>query len=74
MDTLIQLEEDHLMRLAVAELSPRHRRMIELLYFTDPPATYVEISQQLNMPVGAIGPTRARSLKSLKQKLAQMDF
>jgi len=74
MDTVIQLEEDHLMRLAVAELSLRHRRMIELLYFTDPPMTYVEISQQLNIPVGAIGPTRARCLKSLKQKLAQLGF
>ncbi len=32
------------------------------MLFSDPPKTYKEISTALGIPVGAIGPTRARCL------------
>jgi hypothetical protein len=32
------------------------------MLFSDPPATYTEISSSLGIPLGAIGPTRQRCL------------
>lgn len=51
---------------AVAGLSTADRRLLALL-FSDPPTTYAEISRTLGLPVGAIGPTRQRILKRLRQ-------
>ncbi len=46
---------------AIAHLSTRDRALLSLL-FSDPPVPYTEISSTLGIPVGAIGPTRARCL------------
>jgi len=37
----------------------------------DPRPAYVEISAALQMPIGNIGPTRARALKRLREQLAR---
>ena len=50
---------------AWAELSPRDRELLALLV-TDPPIPYAEISSRLGMPIGSIGPTRARVLAKLR--------
>ncbi len=42
--------------------------------FSDPQPTYDEVSVRLGLPVGAIGPTRARCLDKLKRKLALEGF
>jgi DNA-directed RNA polymerase specialized sigma24 family protein len=39
--------------------------LLELL-MADPPASYIEISSQLGLPVGSIGPTRRRCLERLR--------
>jgi RNA polymerase sigma factor (sigma-70 family) len=54
---------------AFAELSGRHRELLTLL-LTDPPVSYAEISKRLSIPVGAIGPTRARALQKLRRSPA----
>ncbi len=54
---------------AFAELSGRHRELLELL-LADPPVSYAEISERLDIPVGAIGPTRARALQKLRRSPA----
>lgn len=48
-----------------AELSDSDRRLLTLLV-ADPPLTYVEISERLQIPIGSIGPTRGRALKRLR--------
>jgi RNA polymerase sigma factor (sigma-70 family) len=48
-------------RAAFAALPRRDRELLGML-FADPPAPYREISAALGIPVGAIGPTRARCL------------
>jgi RNA polymerase sigma factor (sigma-70 family) len=48
-------------RAAFAAL-PRRDRVLLAMLFADPPAPYREISATLGIPVGAIGPTRARCL------------
>ena len=40
----------------------------------DPPRPYREISEQLGIPIGSIGPTRARHLQRLRQSPALAGF
>lgn len=53
-------------REGLAEL-PAHQRELLLLLVADPPLPYAEISDRLGMPIGSIGPTRARVLRKLRQ-------
>jgi RNA polymerase sigma factor (sigma-70 family) len=55
-------------REAMSRLPWRSQRMLELL-MSDPPASYVEIADQLGLPVGSIGPTRGRCLERLRALL-----
>jgi len=48
-----------------AELSDSDRRLLVLLV-ADPPLSYAEISERLQIPIGSIGPTRGRALKRLR--------
>jgi DNA-directed RNA polymerase specialized sigma24 family protein len=40
------------------------------LLVASPPMSYQEISARLGMPIGSIGPTRARILAHLRESLA----
>ena len=53
---------------AVAKLDERCRRLLRVVAFQDRP-DYAAISQDLQMPVGSIGPTRARCLDKLRNAL-----
>jgi RNA polymerase sigma factor (sigma-70 family) len=50
---------------AVERLPSRQRDLIRLMLSEREP-TYVELSAALDMPIGSIGPTRARSLRRLR--------
>ncbi len=50
---------------AVGSLPRRDRRLVSML-FAEPAPRYDEISRALHMPVGSIGPTRARILARLR--------
>jgi RNA polymerase sigma factor (sigma-70 family) len=52
-------------REALALLPSRWQELLGLL-MADPPASYAEISDQLGLPVGSIGPTRGRCLERLR--------
>lgn len=54
---------------ALLEL-PADRRALLLLLTEDPPLTYAEISQRSGIPVGSIGPTRARAIEQLRKSRA----
>jgi RNA polymerase sigma factor (sigma-70 family) len=45
---------------------PGSQRRLLVKMFNEPAATYAQISQSLGMPIGSIGPTRARSLARLR--------
>jgi RNA polymerase sigma factor (sigma-70 family) len=59
--SLLAQERRGVVRGAFAQLPQRDQDLLAML-FSDPPATYVEISSRLGIPVGAIGPTRQRCL------------
>jgi RNA polymerase sigma factor (sigma-70 family) len=54
---------------ALLEL-PTQRRDLLLLLIEDPPLTYAEVSDRSGIPVGSIGPTRARALQQLRRTRA----
>lgn len=62
---LLAEDDVQAVRVALAQLPPRWRCLMELLML-DPPASYRQISQALPIPVGSIGPTRQRCLDRLR--------
>ena len=54
---------------ALLEL-PADRRELLLLLTEDPPLSYAEISQRSGIPIGSIGPTRARAIAQLRNSRA----
>ncbi|HYH26478.1 MAG TPA: sigma-70 family RNA polymerase sigma factor [Blastococcus sp.] len=62
-------EQQVLVRRVLAELPDRHRQLMDLLV-ASPPVSYQDISARLGMPIGSIGPTRARILAHLREALA----
>lgn len=65
-DDLLAAERRQLLRDALDEL-PAGRRDLLLLLLEDPPIGYEEISRRLGIPIGSIGPTRARALDQLRR-------
>lgn len=66
-DALSALQQLDLLRRGLDRLDVRCRDLLLLLFADDdgPPA-YGEVARRMNMPVGSIGPTRARCLVKLR--------
>lgn len=64
-ERLLAAERDQTVRDAMSRLPTRWQRLLEML-MADPPVPYTEISDQLGLPVGSIGPTRGRCLERLR--------
>ena len=62
---LLAAERAEVVREAVSRLPHRWQQLMELL-MSDPPVSYAEISDRLDLPVGSIGPTRRRCLARLQ--------
>ncbi|HEY0717921.1 MAG TPA: sigma-70 family RNA polymerase sigma factor [Streptosporangiaceae bacterium] len=62
---LLAAERAEVVREAVSHLPRRWQQLLEML-MSDPPASYAEISDQLGLPMGSIGPTRRRCLARLQ--------
>jgi len=56
---------------ALDELGDRCRRLLIKLYLSESEPSYESISEDLDMPIGSIGPTRARCLEKLRVELEQ---
>ncbi|MGH3813492.1 MAG: RNA polymerase sigma factor [Pseudonocardiaceae bacterium] len=56
------------LRKLIDELSPRRRTLIRML-FTCSPCSYSKLSRITGIPIGGIGPTRARALQQLRDRL-----
>ena len=73
-EALAQLEEQHIVRAALAELEDRCRTLIEMLFYRAEAPPYSEIAAALGTSEGSIGPTRARCLKKLLSVLKKKGF
>jgi RNA polymerase sigma factor (sigma-70 family) len=65
-EEIIAAERDAALRAAFAEL-PRGCHQLLSMLVSDPPCSYADISATLDMPVGSIGPMRARCLARLRR-------
>jgi RNA polymerase sigma factor (sigma-70 family) len=63
-------EREAVLRAAWSRLRPRWQELLSLL-MTDDRLGYKDISKLLKMPVGSIGPTRARCLEQLRRFVAE---
>lgn len=59
-------ERDAVLQAAMQRLRPRCRELLSQL-FVDEPLGYKDLSDLLRMPIGSIGPTRARCLEHLRR-------
>jgi RNA polymerase sigma factor (sigma-70 family) len=53
---------------AVSRLPARCQRLLRVL-MASPPPSYAEVAAALGLPLGSIGPTRARCLRTLREEL-----
>jgi RNA polymerase sigma factor (sigma-70 family) len=72
-EDLLRSERRQMVRDGLDELAPKQRALL-LLLVQDPPLSYQEISRLLDIPVGSIGPTRARYLDSLRSTAALREY
>ena len=70
---LLRDEQIRAIRRAGERLPERCQRLLGLL-MGDDDLPYKEIAEQLNMPIGSIGPTRGRCLDHLRQLMAEMQL
>ena len=68
--TVLDAETAAVVRGLVAELPPRSRTIIQAM-FTDETRPYAEISRRTGIPIGSLGPTRARALHQLRRMLTE---
>jgi RNA polymerase sigma factor (sigma-70 family) len=64
-EALLAQERAVVVRQAMTQLPQHWQRLMQML-MADPPASYAEISDELGVPVGSIGPTRGRCLARLR--------
>lgn len=64
-EALLAAERAQVVRDAMARLPEQWQQLLDLL-MADPPVSYAEISDQLGLPIGSIGPTRGRCLAKLR--------
>jgi len=72
-EALLRAERQQALREGLAELKPEQRELL-LLLASDPQIPYEEISRKLGIPIGSIGPNRARFLRKLRETAAVRRF
>ncbi len=72
-EEMLMAERNAALRTALAELPPRCQQLLAML-IRDPPCSYAEISATLQLPVGSIGPQRARCVERLRRSSALAGF
>lgn len=56
----------------LVRLDERCKSLLTALYFDEGERSYVEVADRFSMPVGSIGPTRARCLSKLREILESL--
>ena len=69
--TLIELEQQHLMRTALILLEERCQKIISMLYLRSSAASYSEVAAEVGVGETSISPLRSRCLKKLEKLLAK---
>ena len=70
-DSIEHWELSQWLEAGLSKIGAPCRELLLALYFQPERSSYAEVAEQLNMPIGSIGPCRARCLKSLRQVLVR---
>jgi len=74
-EKLILMQKEKLMKTVVKKLNPRYRKLIELRYFQE--LSYMEIAEELNIPIGTVKARLYRSrmllFNTLKENSEEFD-
>jgi RNA polymerase sigma factor (sigma-70 family) len=70
-DDVSRWEREELMRQALERLAPLESEIVMSVFAQDPPS-HDELAARLGIPLGSIGPTRARCLRKLEAILVEM--
>ncbi|HKR51577.1 MAG TPA: sigma-70 family RNA polymerase sigma factor [Pseudonocardiaceae bacterium] len=70
-DEALRAEQRMLVQAARRRLPSRDQDLLALLV-VEPPMPYTEISRRLGVPIGSIGPTRARCFARMRRELATL--
>jgi RNA polymerase sigma factor (sigma-70 family) len=65
---ILRREQHDRLEVALAALPPRQQLLLRILS-TDPQPSYREVAAVTGMPIGSIGPTRARAIERLRAML-----
>lgn len=71
LDLVAQTEREQTVREAMTRLDDRCRDLLTVLFLSAEQPAYDEIARRFGMPVGSIGPTRARCFKKLEAILQE---
>jgi RNA polymerase sigma factor (sigma-70 family) len=73
-DILREAEDEQNLRQAIAQLPPRCRDLVQMLFYDEPARPYQEIAETLGLAVGSIGFIRQRCLEKLRKHLLEAGF
>lgn len=70
---LLKSEQQNLLHQAMGGLDERCQQLLQALFFAEERLSYAELAQKLDIPIGSIGPMRARCLKKLYQEMEKLE-
>jgi RNA polymerase sigma factor (sigma-70 family) len=72
-EEILMAERNATLRAVFAELPTRCHQLLSML-ISDPPSSYAAIHEELGIPIGSIGPQRARCLERLRRSSAFIEL
>jgi RNA polymerase sigma factor (sigma-70 family) len=71
---LFEIEEEQMLREAMASLAPRCRELVHMLFFEEPKRPYQQVAASLGLATGSIGLLRQKCLGHLRKRLDELGF
>jgi RNA polymerase sigma factor (sigma-70 family) len=68
-EKLIALEEQHMIRSAMAKLEEKCRAILSMIYLRQSAASYADVAEAIGVGESSISPMRTRCLKKLEKLL-----
>jgi RNA polymerase sigma factor (sigma-70 family) len=73
-EMIMQIQREQKVREVMTALPDRCHRMVNMLFFEDPPRPYQEVARELGIATGSIGFIRGRCLTKMRQLLEKKGF
>jgi RNA polymerase sigma factor (sigma-70 family) len=73
-EILLAVQQEQIVREALAELPARCQQLIHMLFFQDPALPYQEVARSLQIATGSVGFIRMRCLGRLRRTLEKRGF